>query len=137
MPFDDALIGNGNDFDPRTAMESLIRQQSAEPLPDTLDPRMLNTRLARKLNQSAPAPEPVDLKPAAQPEPDFSSQAVEPTAPTANLDFSDQAVPPAAVSPAVAPAPGISSTVGTYATRSEERRVGKESCSRCRSRWTP
>lgn len=56
MPFDDSLIGN-NDFDPRTATEDLIRRTSDEPLPDTLEPRMLNTRLARKLGREPTAVE--------------------------------------------------------------------------------
>jgi hypothetical protein len=60
MAFEDALIGNGDDFDPRTATESLIRQTSPDPLPVTLDPRMLNTRLARKLAEPT-VHEPIDV----------------------------------------------------------------------------
>ena len=50
MPFEDSLIGD-NDFNPRIATESLIRDVTKEPLPADLEPHMLNTRLARKLNE--------------------------------------------------------------------------------------
>ena len=99
MPFSDSLIGD-NDFDPVGATESLIRQQTGDIPPDsTLDPRMLNTRLARKLNQPAPrvkiekpadavsrADEPLDLSDYGEPVP---SKLVDPS-----LDFSDLGAPP-------------------------------------------
>ena len=46
--FEDSLIGN-DDFDPKVANDALIRSITKEPLPDELEPHMLNTRLARKL----------------------------------------------------------------------------------------
>jgi hypothetical protein len=91
VAFDDALIGS-NDFDPRTATEDLIRQQAGEPLPDVLDPRMLNTRLARKLGRKTP---PADTE---QPSPDLKTE--QPKQPKqGDLDFSSQAVPASAVDP--------------------------------------
>ena len=83
MPFDDSLIGS-NDFDPRTATEDLIRRTSDEPLPDTLDPRMLNTRLARKLGRAPKAVETPETTPKSShtDELDFSSQA----APAPNME---------------------------------------------------
>jgi N12 class adenine-specific DNA methylase len=120
MAFEDSLIGNGDDFDPRAALDSLIRQQSAEPLPETLDPRMLNARLARKLNQPTPPAEMPSIdatatQPAAAP--DFSAQAVEPAAAiSTDADFSGQAVEPPMIGPEAPPVTNTSSTVGLYAT---------------------
>lgn len=98
MPFEDSLIGN-NDFDPRAATESLIRQMSDIPPGGPVDVRALNTRLARKLGQPTPAPieEP---EPEQKGPPDFSAQAAPPP-PTdvtdTSLDFSSQATYPPAV----------------------------------------
>lgn len=110
MAFDDALIGT-DDFDPATATEDLIRRTAGGPLPPTLSPNMLNTRLARKLGQEPPAPKLEDdeeEKPARGQPLDFSQQAVPaPTNPSdQNPDFSTQAVDPNA--PAAPPAqPGL------------------------------
>lgn len=101
MPFSDSLIGD-NDFDPVGATESLIRQQNADLPPDgSLDPRMMNTRLARKLNQPQPrvkvekpvgavsrADEPLDLS-------DYGEPVQMPeTSVDTSLDFSDLGAPP-------------------------------------------
>jgi N12 class adenine-specific DNA methylase len=113
MAFEDALIGNGDDFDPRTATESLIRQTSPDPLPVTLDPRMLNTRLARKLAEPT-VHEPIDVNfdqpKADQPVADFSDQAVPPETPNSSMDFSAQAEPAPLIGPEPPPAaaPGLS-----------------------------
>jgi N12 class adenine-specific DNA methylase len=102
VAFSDSMIGS-NDFDPQAATEDLIRQVSG-PLPATLDPKMLNTRLGRKLGEEPTEPAKV-AKPAKE-DLDFSSQAQEPsnTAPSDTLDFSSQ------VEPAPAPPPPPSST---------------------------
>lgn len=105
MAFDDSLIGS-NDFDPRAATEDLIRRTSDEPLPATLDPRALNTRLARKLGRepSVTAPSQTTIpEPKKQSDLDFSSQA----APASNmepggkdaLDFTSQVTPQAPMPP--------------------------------------
>lgn len=112
MPFDDSLIGS-NDFDPRSATEDLIRRVSDEPLPETLEPRALTTRLARKLGRdpasvrapNTPTPDDTEEKPAKS-ELDFSSQAapapnMEPGEP---LDFTSQVTPQA---PTPVPGGGI------------------------------
>ena len=102
MAFEDSLIGS-DDFDPRAATEALIRQTTTEPLPEVLDPRMLNTRLARKLAQpgqsaSVEVPDLSPAEPAAAP--DFSGQAVEPAASiNKEADFSAQAAEPPMIGP--------------------------------------
>lgn len=97
MPFDDSLIGN-NDFDPRTATEDLIRRVTPD-APDTLEPRALTTRLARKLGQPEPKRAPTPPEHHDQPTLDFSSQALpaanmEPGDGKNDLDFTSQVTPP-------------------------------------------
>lgn len=109
MAFEDSLIGNGDDFDPHAATESLIRQVTPEPLPGgSLDPRMLNTRLARKLGRPTPVePMPSVAEPGhlEQQTPDFSAQAIEPAAAiSTDADFSGQAVEPPMIGPEAPPA---------------------------------
>jgi hypothetical protein len=111
VAFDDSLIGS-DDFDPRTATEDLIRQQSAEPLPETLDPRMLNTRLARKLGQPPPRQRPTKIE---RPEQldlgDFApADATAAPKPAGELNLGDFAP----VEATAAPKP-TSASVGTYA----------------------
>lgn len=100
MAFEDSLIGN-NDFDPDSAVEDLIRRQAGEPLPDTLSPRMLNTRLARKLNRPDLISQPKAPK---QSELDFTSQSASPEEANA-LDFTSQSYDPE-LDPATAPIGG-------------------------------
>src|SRR6267142_1871528 len=98
MAFSDAMIGD-SDFNPQAATEDLIRQVNGSPLPTTLDPKMLNTRLGRKLGEK-PTAATDDEEPAAK-ELDFSSQAAPAsnTQPSDALDFTAQVQPVEAAAP--------------------------------------
>jgi hypothetical protein len=106
MSFDDALIGS-NDFDPQAATDIMLRQTvGGPPLPPTIDPATVQTRLLRKMGEPRQVAPPVDVSPEpTAAAPDFSDQAVEPTAtPNADLDFSAQATEPPMIGPQPAPA---------------------------------